>query len=101
MYRAISQEAPEEIARKIARYREEGYRRFQLKVGGDPNEDIERIHALGYFGADRYAGADANTGWLMHEAARVVEPCAMWMYIEQPCAKYEENLAIRRPGYPL
>ena len=35
LYRAISQEAPEEMARKIAGYREEGYRRFQLKVGGD------------------------------------------------------------------
>ena len=45
LYRAISQEAPEEMARKIAGYRKEGYRRFQLKVGGDPNEDIERIHA--------------------------------------------------------
>src|SRR5207247_5140063 len=43
LYRAISQEAPEVMASKVAGYRAEGYRRFQLKVGGDPHVDIERI----------------------------------------------------------
>src|SRR5689334_9799340 len=37
LYRAISQEAPEVMAGKVAGYRAEGYRRFQLKVGGDPD----------------------------------------------------------------
>lgn len=98
LYRAISQEIPEEMARKISGYREEGYRRFQLKVGGDPNEDIERIHAARAIlePSDKLV-ADANTGWLMHEAARVVRAVRdVDVYIEQPCAKYEENLAIRR-----
>ena len=45
LYRAISQEAPEQMAAKIAGYRDEGYTKFQLKVGGDPDDDIERIHA--------------------------------------------------------
>src|SRR5437868_8590588 len=40
LYRAISQESPEEMARRVADYRAEGYRRFQLKVGGDPDVDI-------------------------------------------------------------
>ena len=31
---------------RVAAYRAEGYRRFQLKVGGDPAEDIERIRAV-------------------------------------------------------
>ena len=43
LYRAISQEAPEAMAARVAGYRAEGYRRFQLKVGGDPDVDIERI----------------------------------------------------------
>ena len=30
----------------VAGYRAEGYRRFQLKVGGDPDVDIERIRAV-------------------------------------------------------
>ena len=43
LYRAISQESPDAMARRVAGYRAEGYRRFQLKVGGDPDVDIERI----------------------------------------------------------
>src|SRR5436190_4328322 len=46
LYRAISQEAPETMAARVASYRGEGYRRFQLKVGGDPAEDIARIRAV-------------------------------------------------------
>src|SRR2546423_3321664 len=42
LYRAISQQSPEEMASKVAGYRREGYRRFQLKVGGDPDVDIDR-----------------------------------------------------------
>ena len=41
--------------------------------------------------------ADANTGWLMHDAARVVRAVReIDVYIEQPCLSYEECLAIRR-----
>src|SRR5690242_5277869 len=40
LYRAISQEAPEAMAGRVAGYRAEGYRRFQLKVGGEPLTDI-------------------------------------------------------------
>ncbi len=98
LYRAISQESPEDMARRVASYREEGYRRFQLKVGGDPNTDIERIRAVAeqLQPGDRLV-ADANTGWLMHDAIRVVrEVRDIDVYIEQPCASYEECLSIRR-----
>ncbi|MBT4785466.1 MAG: mandelate racemase, partial [Candidatus Marinimicrobia bacterium] len=43
LYRAISQIEPEAMAANVKKYRDEGYRRFQLKVGGNPDEDIERI----------------------------------------------------------
>src|SRR3954452_4875433 len=46
LYRAISQESPEAMAAKVAGYRAEGYTRFQMKVGGDPDLDIERIRAV-------------------------------------------------------
>src|SRR3982751_1301116 len=46
LYRAISQEMPDVMAARVAEYRAEGYRRFQLKVGGDPDVDIDRIHAV-------------------------------------------------------
>ncbi|MBI2805342.1 MAG: mandelate racemase/muconate lactonizing enzyme family protein [Planctomycetes bacterium] len=98
LYRAISQEAPEAMASRVAGYRAEGYRRFQLKVGGDPAVDIERIRAVAsqLQSGDRLV-ADANTGWLMHDALRVVRAVRdLDVYIEQPCLSYEECLTIRR-----
>ena len=98
LYRAISQEAPDKMAKKIAGYREEGYTKFQLKVGGNPDDDIARIHATREIIDDgEVLIADANTGWLMHEAARVADAVAtLDVYIEQPCKSYEESLTIRR-----
>ncbi len=98
LYRAISQSSPEEVARNVAGYREQGYTRFQLKVGGDPDEDIERIRASRAIlqPSDRLV-ADANTGWTQHEALRVVRAVRdLDVYIEQPCLSYEECLAVRR-----
>ena len=98
LYRAISQESPHDMAARVAGYHAEGYRRFQLKVGGDPDVDIERIHAVAAKLApgDKLV-ADANTGWLMHEAMRVVRAVRdVDVYIEQPCLTYEECLSIRR-----
>ncbi|MBI3865073.1 MAG: mandelate racemase/muconate lactonizing enzyme family protein [Planctomycetia bacterium] len=98
LYRAISQESPDAMAGKVAGYRAEGYRRFQLKVGGDPHVDIERIRAAAakLEPGDRLI-ADANTGWLMHDALRVVRAVRdVDVYIEQPCRTYEECLTIRQ-----
>ena len=98
LYRAISQEAPDEMAARVAGYRAEGYRRFQLKVGGDPDVDIARIRAVAskLQSGDRLV-ADANTGWLPHEAMRVVRGVRdVDVYIEQPCLSYEECLSVRR-----
>ena len=98
LYRAISQESPEEMAKKIAGYREEGYRRFQLKVGGNPDTDIERIRqASAQLQPGDKLVADANTGWLKHEAMRVVEAVRdIDVYIEQPCLRYEDCLSVRQ-----
>ena len=86
------------MARKVAGYRSEGYTRFQLKVGGDPDTDIERIHAVrAMLSPSERLVADANTGWTQHEAMRVVRAVRdLDVYIEQPCLTYEECLAVRR-----
>jgi L-alanine-DL-glutamate epimerase-like enolase superfamily enzyme len=98
LYRAISQEAPEAMAKKVVGYRAEGYTKFQLKVGGDADVDIERIRAArAVLKTGDVLVADANTGWTMHEAARVVAAVKdIDVYIEQPCRTYEECLTIRR-----
>lgn len=98
LYRAISQESPEAMAARVAGYRAEGYRRFQLKVGAEPSDDIARIRAVAakLEPGDRLI-ADANTGWLMHDALRVVRAVRdIDVYIEQPCLSYEECRTIRQ-----
>lgn len=97
LYRAISQDTPGAMAERIGHYRGEGYRKFQLKVGGDPDTDIERIVAAA---AVCQRGdvliADANTGWTQHAALRVCDAVSdIDVYIEQPCMSYEECLVVR------
>jgi L-alanine-DL-glutamate epimerase-like enolase superfamily enzyme len=98
LYRAISQESPEAMAGKVAGYRADGYTRFQLKVGGDPDVDIARIREVraGLAPTDRLI-ADANTGWTQHDAVRVAWAVRdLDVYIEQPCLGYDACLAVRR-----
>ncbi len=98
LYRAISQRPPDEMAQNVAQYRSEGYRRFQLKVGGCPDQDIARIRSVrDVLEPTDTLIADANTGWLMHEAMRVVNAVKdVDVYIEQPCLTYQECLSVRR-----
>ena len=98
LYRAISQAPAEAMAANVTGYREQGYRRFQLKVGGNANDDIDRIRAVrAVLARDEILVADANTGWQSHDAMRVVNAVAdLDVYIEQPCPSYEACLSIRQ-----
>jgi len=98
LYRAISQGPADAMAENVAMYRDQGYRRFQLKVGGAPDDDIARIRAVrSVLAAGEILVADANTGWQTHEAMRVVNAIAdLDVYVEQPCKTYEESLTVRR-----
>ena len=98
LYRSITKESPQAMVKRIKGFRAQGYRTFQLKVGGEVDIDIERIRATAKAvkPGDRLI-ADANGGWLPHEAARVVRAVKdLDVVIEQPCARYEENLTIRK-----
>ena len=98
LYRAISQQSAAAMADNVADYREQGYRKFQLKVGGDPEVDIARIRAVAkVLHAGETLVADANTGWRVDDAARVVNAVRdVDVYIEQPCLSYDHCLATRR-----
>jgi len=98
LYRAISQQAPAEMAERVAQYRAEGYAKFQLKVGGDPDTDIARVLAVRQLLQEGdVLIADANTGWRQHDAIRVCQALRdVDVYIEQPCTSYEECLTVRR-----
>lgn len=97
LYRAISQDTPDAMASMVAKYQSEGYSKFQLKVGGAPDTDIERIRAVRKIlrNGETFI-ADANTGWTQHEAMRVADQVKdVDVYLEQPCMSYEECLEVR------
>ncbi len=97
LYRAISQGPANDMADNVAGYRDEGYTRFQLKVGGLVSDDIRRIHAVADVLKDgETLVADANTGWRLDDALRVVAAVRdRDVYIEQPCALYEHCRTVR------
>ena len=98
LYRAISQRPADEMAENVAGHRADGYTKFQLKVGGVPQDDIDRIHAVAeVLTAGEILVADANTGWRVDDALRVVNAVRdRDVYIEQPCRSYEHCLTVRR-----
>jgi len=85
------------MAEMITKYKGEGYKRFQLKLGGDPNEDIERIKACrAVMDPEDVLVGDSNTGWTTHQALRLVSAVKdVDVYIEQPCPTYQECLIVR------
>lgn len=98
LYRAISQESPSRMAEMVAKYRAEGYTKFQLKVGGLPADDVSRIGECRAALQPRdVLVADANTGWSQHQALWVADAVRSTdVYLEQPCQTYEECLVVRR-----
>lgn len=98
LYRAISQGSPEEMAKLVKKYKNQGYTRFQLKLGGLPSDDISRIlecHKV--LGDSDVLIGDANTGWLSHGALQVAKGVKhlAGFYMEQPCATYKECQTVR------
>ncbi|MFD2052073.1 mandelate racemase/muconate lactonizing enzyme family protein [Mesorhizobium calcicola] len=78
--------------------REKGYRRLSVKLGGDVAEDVSTLRAIlenAQPGEEFYA--DCNRGWTRDQALRVMRQIRdLDVYIEQPCASYEDCLAVRR-----
>ncbi|WP_395451388.1 mandelate racemase/muconate lactonizing enzyme family protein [Aminobacter sp. UC22_36] len=98
LYRSIAQQAPDAMAARAVKYIAEGYRRLQVKVGLDVNEDIARLEAVrASVPTDTVLFCDANASWGTSETRRFLMATRNLDYtLEQPCASYEENLAIRR-----
>ena len=97
LYRAITRRSPKEMAENVLRYKSEGYKKFQLKVGGRISDDIARIKEVrSVLDPGDILVADANTGWLSHEAIKIANQVKdLDVYIEQPCATYDECLRVR------
>jgi L-alanine-DL-glutamate epimerase-like enolase superfamily enzyme len=97
LYRSIP---PGELAAVVARARRhvaDGYRRLQVKVGGDPIADAERLAAVrDAVGAGVVLYADANGAWTTAAARRfMLATRELDHTLEQPCATIEECAALR------
>jgi cis-L-3-hydroxyproline dehydratase len=97
LYRAIPPMAPAQAAATATRYVADGYRRLQVKVGGDPAVDAERLAAVrDAVGPAIVLFADANAAWTTAAARRFLERTTSLDYtLEQPCRSLDENRAVR------
>ena len=77
----------------------EGIGGLQLKLGGDPHEDVLRVRAVREASGDGvFIVADANGGWRRHDAltaVRLLEDIED-VILEQPCPTLAECLQVRR-----
>ena len=104
LYRSVPPLPPVEAADVGRRFAESGYRRLQVKVGGDPSVDADRLRAVREaVGSDVPLIADANGGWTTAAAIRFAAMTAGVDHsLEQPCAGLAECAVVRgRCGVPM
>ena len=97
LYRSIPPLQPGQAAAAARRHVTAGYRRLQVKVGGDVHADAERLLAVrDVAGAGVRLVADANGGWSQAAAIRFLRAAGEADYaLEQPCRSLEECIAVR------
>jgi L-alanine-DL-glutamate epimerase-like enolase superfamily enzyme len=98
LYAAVPLAPAAEMTSYVEARRAEGFRRFQLKVGDDPHDDVARVRGVvDATGQDELVVADANGGWSMQDALRAVRALGELerVFVEQPCRTLEECLVVR------
>lgn len=99
LYFAVPLGPVEEMTAYVRARAEEGIHRFQLKIGGDPLEDLARARAVvEATEPEDVVVADANGGWCLQDAvvaARGMEGLER-LFLEQPCPTLEECLIVRQ-----
>ncbi|MFZ4719608.1 MAG: mandelate racemase/muconate lactonizing enzyme family protein [Ilumatobacteraceae bacterium] len=96
LYRSIGRADAAAMGAKAAEYRRRGYRRLQVKVGGDPMDDAANLRAVVAAVPDAELYCDANGGWQIGDARRFLAATADVAYVfEQPCATARECALLR------
>ena len=98
LYAAVPLASTAEMTSYVEARRAEGFRRFQLKVGDAPQDDVARIRSVvGATGRDEVVIADANGGWSAQDAVVAVRAIGELerVFVEQPCRTLEECLIVR------
>lgn len=98
LYKVVTHDAPDAMARHATSHVAEGYRRLQIKVGGDVDGDVERVRAVAAaVPPGTVLFCDANAGWTPFQARRFADRTRDIDYVfEQPCVTIDDNLSVRR-----
>ena len=99
LYVAVPLGAPEAMAAFVERERVGGIHHFQLKLGGAPEVDRDRVAAVhAVTGPEDAIIGDANGGWRRQDAIIAARLLAGFdrLRLEQPCPTLEECIAVRR-----
>jgi len=104
VYAPISMASPEEMQEDCRKWHSKGYKRFQMKVGGDYETDLKRVEScLEVLQDAEKVIFDANGNWTQHEATQIVAALdGLKIYIEQPCPTIEESARVKaRARHPF
>jgi L-alanine-DL-glutamate epimerase-like enolase superfamily enzyme len=104
VYAPISMASPEEMKEDCEKWKSRGYKRFQMKVGGDYETDLKRVElCLSVIDGAEKVIFDANGNWTQHDATQIVAALdGLRIYIEQPCPTMEESAKVRaRARHPF
>lgn len=101
---SISTGDPDDMRRRVAEYRAEGYAGHSIKIGatqeeGGPERDATRIKkSLADAEQDEFFLVDGNGELTVEHALRMLSllPSGLDFVLENPCATQRENLSLRR-----
>jgi len=96
LYRSIGRADAQVMAERALAHRAQGYRRLQVKVGGDPDADAQGLKAVAAAVPDAELYCDANGGWSTADARRFLASTTDLRYtLEQPCPTARECVLLR------
>lgn len=87
--------APEAMAKSAVKFKEQGYQIIKVKLGKQPETDIERIKQIRKaIGAEITLRLDANQGWTFDEAVFALQGLGQYNieFCEQPMRTYNDEL---------
>lgn len=99
LYVAVPLGPPADMAAFVERERSAGIHHFQLKLGGRPEADLERLAAVhAVTGPEDALIGDANGAWRRQDAIVAARLFGRFdrFRLEQPCPTLEECIAVRR-----
>ncbi|MDB0033554.1 mandelate racemase/muconate lactonizing enzyme family protein [Alphaproteobacteria bacterium] len=94
---SVGAKTVEETREVLARYRDRGYWVHSVKVGGNVDQNIERIQDVEtHRPINERILYDANRGFTRQQALRVMQATEQWkVMFEQPCETLDDIAAIR------